>query len=185
MWKDGENIPDDIKDKEKIAAERILPFPTRNRVQNPYYSGEEEEDNEDAEDCKNRYSKSVDRKSVFPLHFREANNGELVALLIHEDWFEILKPLYDHFVAISGTVTVAGMPENIKSIVEGLIQFIPEYGMHGWLFTISVLGALKLAASRAIDIGRFKYERNVYWQPRMAGEIGYGETLRLVSDLDL
>ncbi|MDJ1431161.1 hypothetical protein [Halostagnicola sp. A-GB9-2] len=177
-----EEIPDQIKDKEKIAAEKIFPFPTRSYVKNPFSSKEDADDNED---CKNTYSEVLDRKKIFPLHFKETNSSELAALLIHEDWYETLKPLYDYFVTISGTVSVAGVPENVKLIVEGLTQFVPEYGMQGWIFTISVLGALKLAASRALEVGRFKYEQSVIYTPRMPGEIGYGGDLRLVSDLDL
>lgn len=166
-------------EEKKVPAKKRYPFPVRRSVD----PRAETDTGEDTGGSETHYRKFLERKTVYPVHFAEAKDGGIAALLIHEDWYDLLKPLYDYFEVVSGAVSVADTPAHVQSLLEGLVQFVPEYGMQGWVFTVSVFSALKMAASRALEVGTFHYERTAVYSPRTAGEVGYGR-LTLVSEVD-
>jgi hypothetical protein len=168
-----------MAERENARSGDLRPFPVRTHTEQSSAT----DNGAETEESETRYREFLDRKKVYPLHFVEGADGGIAALVIHEDWYDVLKPLYDYFRGISGVVSVTDIPEQVRSILEGLGQFIPEYGFQGWLFTFSILGALQLAAKRTLDIGTFHYERTAIYSPRTAGEVGYGK-LTLVPDLD-
>lgn len=97
-----------------------------------------------------------------PIRLSKNGDGEIVRILLLDEWYDVLKPVYDHFATVSGMVGVKEYPEHFEEIADSTAQLfnhlIIEYGVAGWGFVISMFTILRWAAEQAISLRKFTYE---------------------------
>lgn len=77
-------------------------------------------------------------------------------VLIHEDWYDRLKPIYEFLSTGVLEVTSVSVFDRTIELVESLAF---EFGAIGWAMSISTMAILREAAEKSITIGKFVYER--------------------------
>jgi hypothetical protein len=115
--------------------------------------------------------------NIYPFRLKDADKNKL---LIHENWHDLLKPVYDYMKAVSGAVAVEKVPEYAVPALELLGKFAHEFGYHGWLFTISTIYIFKKAISKAFEVGKFTIKVHVV-PNRNYGE--HDQPVRYVSEV--
>lgn len=85
------------------------------------------------------------------------DEGNQLRVLLYEDIYDRLKPLYDHLEWISAGVGVQ-VPERVEASLEWLASLSIEIGAYGWVFTIGITGWIIHLAKNRVSLGKFTYE---------------------------
>lgn len=83
-----------------------------------------------------------------------------IRILLLDNVYDKLKPLYDYYVWIASGVTysITDIPEYIQASFDWLSNLVFEYGVGGITFTVSVLIWVKYWARNRINLGKFTYK---------------------------
>lgn len=111
----------------------------------------------------------------WPIVPQYREDGKLVRILLHEDWYDRLLPVYKGFLWMGSGVNAVSPPTNsaLDNAGELFVSLVFEFEILGWVFSWSVLCFLyataKKAAKKVVTVGKFAYERTGF------GEGGFGE----------
>ena len=98
-----------------------------------------------------------------PVVARRGEEGEIVRILIHEEWFDKLTPIFRHFKEISSIISVESIPTDLTEALEKPFELINslcvEFGISGWMFSLSLIYVLHWAAAKGVSLGKFIYEQ--------------------------
>jgi hypothetical protein len=84
---------------------------------------------------------------------------KLTGILIHEDWYDRLHPIYKYGKQLAGSVTIEKVPLEFKKPAELIRDLVIEFGSNGWVFSLSIISVLLWAAHKAIEVGKFTYQK--------------------------
>jgi hypothetical protein len=92
-----------------------------------------------------------------PIRFRR-EDGEIGRILLLEEWYDKLAPLFEYFRTGAGIVGLSEYSEDLEPAFEFFRHLIAEFEIAGWAFTFSLIALLQWAAKQAITLGKFSYE---------------------------
>lgn len=119
----------------------------------------------------------------WPIVPKYREDGELVRILLHEDWYDRLLPVYKYFLWMTGSGIAATPPSNsaLHKVGEMIGSLVFEFELLGWVFSFSVLYFLYEAAKKVVTVGKFVYERAGYGAGRY-GEGPYGVSQTIIKE---
>lgn len=86
-------------------------------------------------------------------------DGERGAILvIQEDWFERLEPVYRYFERLNGAIGVEKAPAALDEAIDLINDLVVEFGVIGWVFSVSLLYCLRWAAANVIGLGKLVFK---------------------------
>ena len=95
----------------------------------------------------------------FPIEIRKDDQSKIARILIRQDWYDRLLPIYNYGKMLAGLVAVERVPVNFEKAAELIQDLIIEFGSYGWLFSLSIIKILLWAAGKPVSVGKFVYER--------------------------
>lgn len=106
--------------------------------------------------------------ALSPVYPVRNDEGEFLRLLIHEDLYDKIQPVYEWYQLISNStsVSLSGV-ERLEEALEWFRELVISYEVYGVVLAISILNLVAIAASKAIDIGKYR--------KRGFGTGGFGE----------
>lgn len=116
---------------------------------------------------------------LYPIRISRDTDGEYKILLLDE-WYDALKPVYDFFDSISGAAKITNSPIRLGAAAEFFNHLIVEFEARGWGVAISLFAILKQAALDRAQLVKFTYEQIGYGE-RYGESYGGGTTIREVS----
>lgn len=129
---------------------------------------------------------AVERANL-PVVTKRGENGELVRVLIHEDWFDSLSPLFRAFSWAGSAVTVESIPDELAQALQKPLElissFVVEFGAFGWGFSLSLIFLMRWAASKGVAVGKFVYEEVGGYGRGRYGEGRYGKPIEVVKEI--
>jgi len=92
------------------------------------------------------------------------DDGSLIRVFIHQDWYNNFKRLYDYAEWLAAGVEISEIPDRLQSCFDWLSTFTVEAGGYGWVFTVAVIGWVIHLVKEKISLGKFIYESVGYGQ---------------------
>ncbi|USZ67062.1 hypothetical protein NGM10_10000 [Halorussus salilacus] len=88
-----------------------------------------------------------------------------IRVLLYEDWYNRLKPLYVHLEKISACVSIDDIPDYIETHFEWVSQLFVEISAYGWQVSFGIfdliyrliMGLVIRWAKGQISLGKFTY----------------------------
>ncbi|SDD17471.1 hypothetical protein [Natrinema hispanicum] len=129
---------------------------------------------------------AVERANL-PVVTKRGENGELVRVLIHENWFDKLSPLFSAFRWVRAYVAVESIPQELvqalQKPLELISSFVVDFGAFGWTFSLSLILLMEWAASKGVAVGKFVYEEVSGYGRARYGEGRYGKPIQVVKEI--
>lgn len=97
-------------------------------------------------------------KSESPIHIQQGEDGTFVKILLLDNWYDTLKPIYDLFKPPLEAISITKVPEAFDEFEALFNYLIVEFEAVDWGFAIGLLVVLRLAAKKGIALGKFTYE---------------------------
>lgn len=109
-----------------------------------------------------------------PIHYRRDDDGGIVRILLLEEWYDWLKPIYDSIRTLLDVAHIREVPDAAKTAARFFVDLIIQFEVSGWVFGLSILALLHWAAQKAITLGKFTYEKNGKLGNSKLGEFRFG-----------
>ncbi len=113
----------------------------------------------------------------------DRGDGDLVRLLLQEEWYDTLKPIYDWFVELGDVVSVNVPPTVAGPATDFINQMTVDFGVGGFTISLCVLGLLKRAAEGATTLVKFTYADSGRLGTTRLGESRLGESKTIIREL--
>lgn len=119
----------------------------------------------------------------WPIVPKYGENGELVRILLHDDWYDRLLPVYKYFSwAIGGIAISPPSSSALKKAGELIQSLVFEFQFHGWAFSLSLLYFLHKAAKKAVTVGKFIYKRVGGFGRMSFGKGSFGRSRTVIEE---
>ena len=119
----------------------------------------------------------------WPIVPRYGEDDELVRILIHEDWYDHLLPVYKWFLYITGASSVTPPSDSTLNEAGELFEsLIVDFELSGWVFSISIIMFLYYAAQEFVSVGKFVYRRVGGYGQSSYGNSSYGRARTIIEE---
>lgn len=118
-----------------------------------------------------------DSKYIRPSY---GEDGELVRVHLHEDWYDRLKLLYDYFDLIAAGVSVESIPDDIDEAFQWLSALVFEVDILGIGIVVHLIGWVRGLVERRIGLGKFKYGSGGFGEQKFGGA-PFGAVIKILE----
>lgn len=94
-----------------------------------------------------------------PILVDRDNKGDILRILIREDWYDKLLPLYEKAKVLTSVAGISKVPAELERATELINSLIIDHNAIGWGFSFSLIAIFLWAANKATSVGKFVYEK--------------------------
>ncbi len=113
------------------------------------------------------------------IRFVRGGDDSYLRVLLHENWYDRLKPLYDWFE--EGATLVTDVPEQVEKCFDWLLEISIEIEVYGWVFAMSITWLLAKLAKQQVSLGKFTYKKGGQFGSSRLGAMPLGGGTQLLE----